>query len=200
MSDNPRPKVWTTRTYNRLAKIYDLFMRVFFPIGEKGRQRIVEQLQAGSVLDVGCGTGTLLSLASAKASSCFGADLSGGMLHQARVKAPRASLTRASFYALPFPNGCFDNVVATNALSGTFIRTREALVEMLRVCKSGGCVYIAEWPVAQEDTLAERITVKLAGLNEDAPKDYLTIFGELGVKPEVEPLDRHYSIFRVRKA
>ena len=199
MIDNPRPKIWTTKTYNRLAKIYDLFMRVLFPIGEKGRKRIAEKLEVGSVLDVGCGTGTFLSLASAKGASCFGADLSSGMFRQAKEKAPQASLTRASFYVLPFPSGCFDNVVATNALSGTYIHAGDALAEMLRVCKSGGYVSIAEWPIPEEDTITERIFVKLASLNEDAPKDYVTIFGEFGVKPEIEPLDRHYSIFNVRK-
>jgi ubiquinone/menaquinone biosynthesis C-methylase UbiE len=174
-------------------------MRIFFHIGEKGRVRIVERLEAGSVLDVGCGTGTLLALASLKGLRCFGIDLSMGMLRRATLKVPNVYLTRASFYELPFPSECFDAVVATNALSGTFIHTKDALVEMLRVCKQGGSVHIAEWPVAQKNTITERLILKLASLNDDAPKDYLKIFRELNLKPEVEPLAQRYHVFTVIK-
>ena len=199
MRDSSQPKIWTTKTFDRLSKYYDKFMRIFFPIGEKGRERIVERLEAGSVLDVGCGTGTLLDLASRKGLRCFGIDLSIGMLNQAKLKIPEAYLVRASFYELPFPSECFDDVVATNTLSGTWIRAKEALVEMLRVCKQGGSVHIAEWPVAQKNTIGERFILKLASLNDDAPKDYLKIFRELDLKPEVEPLAQRYYVFRVSK-
>lgn len=200
LSDSPKPKIWTTKTFDRLSKYYDKFMRVFFPIGEKGRKRIVERLEAGSILDVGCGTGTLLALASQKGLRCFGIDLSKGMLNQAKLKVPEAYLARANFYKMPFPSECFDYVVATNALSGTFIHAKNALAEMIRVCKHGGSVHIAEWPMAHKDTIGERLIVKLASLNEDAPKDYLKIFRELDLESEVEPLDQRYCVFAVRKA
>lgn len=199
MSDNSKPKIWTTKTFDRLSKYYDKFMRIFFPIGEKGRVRIVERLEAGSVLDAGCGTGTLLALASTKRLRCFGIDMSKGMLSRAKLKIPKAYLAIASFYEMPFPSECFDYVIATNALSGTFIRERDALVEMIRVCKQGGSVYIAEWPVPQKDTIGDRLIIKLASLNDDAPKDYLKIFRELDLEPEVEPLDQRYYVFSVKK-
>lgn len=199
MSDTSQPMVWTTKTYDRLSKYYDKFMRVLFPIGEKGRVKIVERLEAGSVLDVGCGTGTLLALASNKGLRCFGIDLSGGMLSRAKSKVSKAYLTRASFYALPFPSECFNEVVATNALSGTYIHAKEALNEMIRVCKVGGSVLIAEWPVAPKNTLIERLLIKFASLNDDAPKNYLEIFRELNLEPEVEPLAQRYCVFRVSK-
>lgn len=199
MSNGSHPKIWTTKTYDRLSKHYDNFMRLFFPIGEKGRVSIVERLDAGSVLDAGCGTGTLLSLASAKGLRCFGIDLSKGMLNQAKVNAPDAYPSIASFYNIPFPNNYFDYVVATNALSGTFIHAMEAIVEMIRVCRKGGSVLIAEWPAARKETFRERIIVKLASLTEDAPKNYMKIFRDLGLDPELEHLDKRYSIFRVHK-
>ena len=199
MSNGSHPKIWTTKTYDRLSKYYDNFMRLFFPIGEKGRVSIVERLNAGSVLDAGCGTGTLLSLASAKGLRCFGIDLSKGMLNQAKVNAPDAYPSIASFYNIPFPDDCFDYVVATNALSGTFIHAMEAIVEMIRVCRKGGSVLIAEWPTARKETFRESIVVKLASLTEDAPKNYMKIFQDLGLTPEFEHLDKRYSIFKVHK-
>ena len=199
MSGRSHPKIWTTKTYDRLSKYYDGFMRILFPIGEKGRDHIVEKLETGSVMDVGCGTGTLLGNASAKGLRCFGIDLSEGMLGQAKANAPNANLSIASFYDIPFPNDNFDYVVATNALSGTFIRTREVVTEMIRICREGGSVLLAEWPVAQKATIKERIIVKLASLNDDAPKDFMDISRKLGLEPEVEQLDKRYSIFIVHK-
>jgi len=47
-------------------------MKFFFPFGEKGREKIVEKLTSGSVLDEACGTGTLLELAGKKGLECLG--------------------------------------------------------------------------------------------------------------------------------
>lgn len=199
MKEHSQPKVWTTRTYDGLAKYYDLFMRVFFPVGEKGREGIVERLSTGSVLDIACGTGTLLAMAHEKELKCYGIDLSQGMLNQARAKVPSAELRRANYYEIPYPDGQFDYVVATNAISGTYIDARRVLIEMIRVCKSGGRVYIAEWPKAETETLVERFIVWLASLSDDAPKDYQAIFAGLGYEPEVEVLGKRYYILGIEK-
>ena len=199
MRERSQPKVWTTRTYDRLAKYYDLFMRVCVPVGEKGRERIVERLSAGSVLDVACGTGTLLAMAHEKGLECYGIDLSQGMLNQARAKVPSAELRRASYYEIPYPDGQFDYVVATNAISGTYIDASRVLSEMIRVCKSGGGIYIAEWPKAETETLVERFVVWLASLSDDAPKDYQAIFAGLGYEPEAEVLGKRYYILGIEK-
>jgi ubiquinone/menaquinone biosynthesis C-methylase UbiE len=199
MRGSSQPRVWTKRTYDKLAKYYDFFMRVFFPVGEEGRRRIVERLGDGSLLDVACGTGTLLARAHKKRLKCYGIDISQGMLNQARAKVPNAQFNRASFYEIPYPDGHFDYVVATNALSGDFIDARRVLSEMIRVCKSGGGIYIAEWPKAARETFMERLIVKLASLNDDAPKDYVMIFRMLGYDPEVEVLDKRYHIFGIER-
>jgi ubiquinone/menaquinone biosynthesis C-methylase UbiE len=199
MREHIQPKIWTTKTYDRLAKYYDLFMKIIFYLGEKGRERIVERLRSGSVLDVACGTGTLLAMAHEKGLECYGIDNSQGMLNRAGVKSPNAVLKRASYYAIPYQDGRFDYVVATNALSGTYIDVKRVLSEMTRVCKSGGRIYIAEWPKAETVTLMERFIVWLASLIEDAPKDYLAIFAELGYEPEVEILNKRYHIFGIEK-
>jgi ubiquinone/menaquinone biosynthesis C-methylase UbiE len=198
--DKPHPRIWTTTTYDRLSRFYDLLMKFFFPVGEKGRERIIRKLDNGSILDVACGTGTLLAMARERGLCCYGLDISQGMLSQAQVKVSDADFSRASYYELPFPDGYFDYVVATNSLSGEFINAREVIAEMERVCKSGGEIYIAEWPKAPEDTLKERLIVKIASFNDDAPKDYLKIFRELGYEPDVEVLSKRYHIFGIQKS
>jgi len=200
MKDKSRPRIWTTGTYDRLAGYYDLLMKLFFPLGEKGRVRIVSRLNAGFILDIACGTGTLLAMAWERGLRCYGIDSSRGMLAQARVKVPQAEFSRGSYYELPYPGEYFDYVVETNALSGEFIDARKVIAEMLRVCKSGGEIYIAEWPKALEETRIERLIVKLASLNEDAPKDYLRIFRALGYEPEVEVINKRYHVFGIKKS
>ncbi len=199
MKNQKNPRIWTTRTFNRLSPYYDRFMKLFFPIGETGREKIVEKLTAGSVLDVACGTGTLLEMAVEKGLKCYGMDLSKGMLAQAQRKVPNARFQRGSYYRLPYAAGTFDQVVATNALSSDSIDAGEALHEMVRVCKTGGKVFIAEWPKAVEESITERILVWFAKLNDDAPKDFFGIFREMGYEPEVDVLDKRYYIFTIRK-
>jgi ubiquinone/menaquinone biosynthesis C-methylase UbiE len=199
MKDNSQPRMWTTRTFDRFSKYYDLFMKFFFPVGEKGRVRIVERLITGSILDVACGTGTLLVMAREKGLSCYGIDLSQGMLDRAKLKVPNTEFKKASFYKIPYPDGFFDYVVETNALSGEFIEAKEVIVEMIRVCKVGGEIYLADWPKAPEENLFERIIVKLARFTEDAPKDYIKIFRELGYEPEVDVISQRYHVFGIKK-
>lgn len=199
MKTREQARIWTTKTYDRLAKYYDTFMKLLFPPGERGRERIAARLGSGTVLDVACGTGTLLALASKKGLKCYGLDLSVGMLMQTRRKVPAAGIERASYYALPFPDHCFDYVVATNALSGDSIDAASVLSEMVRVCKRGGEIYIAEWQKAAVDTFAERLMVGIARLNDDAPKDYLSIFRQLGYEPEVEAIDKRLQVFGIQK-
>jgi ubiquinone/menaquinone biosynthesis C-methylase UbiE len=199
MNNAPQSKIWTSKTYDQLARIYDLMMKVFFPAGEIGRRKIVSKVANGSILDVACGTGTLLAMAGKKGLSCYGVDLSRGMLDRARKKAPGAELKVASFYSIPYDDGTFDYVVETNALSGEFIDERKAIQEMIRVCKRGGEIYLADGPKTKDKNILDKLMTKLGRLNEDLGKDYLRIFGELGYHPEVNVIDERYHIYCLKK-
>ncbi len=185
--------------YNRISPYYDRLMKWFFPIGEIGRERIVEKLSAGAVLDVACGTGTLLEMAHIKGLKCYGMDLSEGMLSHAQRKVVDAEFQQASYYQMPYAEGAFDHVVATNALSGKLIDAREVLREMVRVCKTGGRILIAEWPKASKESFMERLLVWFARLSEDAPKEYLGIFRDMGYEPEIDILSERFYIYTIRK-
>ncbi|MBN1304843.1 MAG: class I SAM-dependent methyltransferase [Anaerolineales bacterium] len=201
MKPAARPTVWITRTYDRLSGCYDLYMKVFYPVGEKGRKLVAEKLEPGKrVLDVACGTGTLLAFAHQKGLQCSGIDLSPGMLAQARKKLPQAGLNLASFYEIPYPEEHFDYVVVTNALSATFVEPVWVISEMLRVCKRGGELYLAEWPSAPQATLRSRFLTWLARLSDDEPKDYLAVFSELGYQPKIDCINKHYQVYGIKKA
>lgn len=101
----------------------------------------------GSILDVGCGTGALLSQLVGKFpdSNIAGVDASSEMLELARSRLPpNVTLDRCWAEALPFDDASFDTIVSCNMFH--FIRRPEAaLDEMLRVLRPNGTIVITDW-------------------------------------------------------
>lgn len=114
-----------------------------------------------SVLDVGCGTGTLALVAKRQVvnGEVVGIDASPEMIDRARHKAARAGLQLkfevASADALPFPAGSFDVVICTIALHHLRRSMRAAAVaEMRRVLKPSGRVLLADFVFGKKRTVA----------------------------------------------
>lgn len=99
------------------------------------------------VLDIGCGTGTLLGhiARAAPGARLAGADLAPEMLARARDKlGPEVGLHVARAEALPFDDGAFELAISSSVLH--FVRDPDAaLREMYRVVRSGGRVAITDW-------------------------------------------------------
>ncbi len=91
----------------------------------------------GDLLEVGCGTGLLLSRTAAFARSARGVDLSPGMLSRARARG--LDVAEASATDLPFPDETFDVAYSFKVLA--HVRDIErALSEMTRVVRRGGFI------------------------------------------------------------
>lgn len=106
-------------------------------------------LRAGwRVLDLATGTGNAALAAARRCCHVVGVDLIAGGLDRARLRA-RAEGLHARFLAadalcLPFPDGAFDAVVST--LGVIFAGDHQtAADELLRVCRPGGRVGLANW-------------------------------------------------------
>jgi ubiquinone/menaquinone biosynthesis C-methylase UbiE len=192
---------WTPRLYSRISKYYDFFGRIFFPIGEKGHMKVVEGLQGGIILDVACGTGTLLEMAYQRGLSCYGLDTSQGMLAEASKKIPQANFKLASFYEMPFPDESFEYVVETNAVSGVEIDVEQVLKEMVRVCKIGGEIRIADYAKSHQPTWMTKIVERMLILVGDFAYDYVSVFKDFDYQPEVEPLGWKgmYQFIRIQR-
>jgi ubiquinone/menaquinone biosynthesis C-methylase UbiE len=120
------------------------------------RERLLEpaHLEPGeSVLDIGCGTGTLAIAAKhtvgASALVC-GIDPSPEMIARAKRKASRArtdvAFEVASAQSLPFPDARFDVVTSTVMLHHLRRSARlEAVVEARRVLRQGGRLLIVDF-------------------------------------------------------
>jgi ubiquinone/menaquinone biosynthesis C-methylase UbiE len=109
-----------------------------------------------SVVDVGCGTGALLSqlAASYPQARLAGIDPCPEMLAIARERLPPGvELKQGWAEGIPYPDGSFDAVVSCNVFH--YIREpRVALAEMLRVLRPGSTLVITDWC---DDYLACRI-------------------------------------------
>lgn len=131
---------------------YDLLLWVVMLGRERAfREKMLRlaRLQPGeSVLDVGCGTGTLAMLARrqvAPGGAVCGIDASPEMIARANRKARRAGLDisfkNAFAQSLPFSDGCFDVVLTTIMLHHLPKKSRAELArEIRRVLKPGGRV------------------------------------------------------------
>jgi ubiquinone/menaquinone biosynthesis C-methylase UbiE len=139
------------------AARYDLLVRLLTLGRERPfRERLLgpANLQPGeSVLDVGCGTGTLALLAKrrvAPTGTVTGIDASPEMIARARRKAARArqdvSFRVAAAEALPFADASFDVVLSTVMLHQLPRATRQLAVrEMKRVINPNGRVLCVDF-------------------------------------------------------
>lgn len=105
---------------------------------------VLEAAAVGSgsrVLDLGCGTGLALRLASQRGAVVSGIDVSEAMLSIARSRVPEGDLREAELDALPFDDAGFDAVLAVNAFQFA-ADPRHAIGEAARVCAPGGRVVV----------------------------------------------------------
>src|SRR5262245_59380376 len=106
-----------------------------------------------SILDVGCGTGTLAIAAKRRVGptgTVYGIDASPEMIARASKKARKAgvevSFNNGVVEALPFPDAQFDTVLSTLMLHHLPRKARQDCVrEMRRVLKSGGRVLAVDF-------------------------------------------------------
>jgi ubiquinone/menaquinone biosynthesis C-methylase UbiE len=140
----------TTGSVLHWAARYDLLVQVITFGRERAfREKLLDpaKLQPDeSVLDVGCGTGTLAIAAKRRvgpAGMVYGIDASPEMIARANKKAKKAGVDvvfkNALAESLPFPDGQFDAVLSTVMLHHLPKAARhEAVREMRRVLKPGG--------------------------------------------------------------
>jgi ubiquinone/menaquinone biosynthesis C-methylase UbiE len=143
------------------AARYDLFLwLVTFGRERRFREKLLApaRLQPGeSVLDVGCGTGTLAIAAKRRvgeAGSVHGIDASPAMVARASHKARKANVDVAFgtglAESLPFPDGSFDVVLSTVMLHHLPRDSRPlSLAEMRRVLKPGGRLLLVDFAGAR---------------------------------------------------
>ncbi len=124
--------------FNLLAPFYDRVIQF------TRLERTLEALDlphAGTLLDAGGGTGRVAEALRPHVGSVVVADVSRGMLAQARRKDLAAA--SAETERLPFPDESFDRVLMVDALHHV-VHQGETVRELYRVLKAGGRLVIEE--------------------------------------------------------
>lgn len=96
------------------------------------------------LLHVGCGTGIALAIAAHLGAEVAGLDASADLLAVARDRLPDADLRLGEPAELPYDRGCFDQVMAFEAVQYA-ARPTHVVAELARVTRPGGVVVIGLW-------------------------------------------------------
>lgn len=106
-------------------------------------------LRAGqSVLDVAAGNGNVTLAAARRWCDVTSTDYVGALLERGRARAEaegwQIEFKEADAEALPFKDGSFDAAVSTYGVMFTANQDKAA-TELIRICKSGGKIGLANW-------------------------------------------------------
>ncbi|MFC2161952.1 class I SAM-dependent methyltransferase [Acidobacteriota bacterium] len=133
--------------YKNIAKLYD---RLIEPLNRGLRglgKKMYPPLENMKVLDIGCGTGTHLSLYQKAGCVVSGIDLSPAMLQRARKKLGSAtSLIQGDASQMPYPDKSFDLIILTTVLHEMPPNVRTAVIEdSKRVLKDSGRILVIDY-------------------------------------------------------
>ncbi|HVH88469.1 MAG TPA: class I SAM-dependent methyltransferase [Terriglobales bacterium] len=137
------------------AKMREAWMAGDFGViaryAERAEEEFVARLKLAPgtrVLDVACGTGNTAIPAAQAGASVTGVDIAPNLIEQARERALQAGVTaefrEGDAEQLAFPDSVFDVVIS---VFGAMFAPRPERVaqELMRVCRPGGTVAMANW-------------------------------------------------------
>lgn len=110
--------------------------------------RVADPRPTQSVLDVACGSGNVALVAARRYCNVAGIDIADNLIDRAKLRAA-AEGSAIDFrvgdaQALPYPDASFD--VVTSVFGVMFAPEQEkAASELLRVCRPGGRIVLANW-------------------------------------------------------
>ena len=156
---------------------------------------------AGTVVDVGCGSGILTEeLAGRLGAEQVAAADPSPLVEACAARVPGADVRRGTAEALPWPDDSFDAALAQLVLH--FLDDPVAgLVEMGRVVRPGGVVAACSWNFS-EMLLVRTFWEAARSVVPAAPSETLEVaslenFGELGRRAGLEDVGRHNAMDKV---
>ena len=150
MSTAPSPEMETLKSKLKTTWEAGDFSEVAKHI-ETVAEQFVERLDIKSgmkVLDVACGSGNLAVNAAAKGADVTGIDIADNLVEAAKKRAEAAGLNikfeQGDAEALPYEDNTFDIVMT---MFGAMFAPRPEITasELVRVCKPGGTIAMANW-------------------------------------------------------
>jgi len=204
MSDRPEGYV-PAAGHDWLLFLYDPLLRLLFR-EEEAKRQLLEQAELGPgnrVLDVGCGTGTLVTMIKTACPEARVAGVDGDpkALAVARRKTSRAGvdaeLDEGLAYALPYADASFDRVFSSLVLHHlTRDHKERTLAEILRVLVPGGRFHLLDFgrPVTPWERMLARFAFRSPEVRDNIEGRLAALLTEAGFAP-VEELTRRGTIF-----
>lgn len=207
------PAVKRALGFRWLTPLYDSLIHYFLR-EQAWKSALVSQAhiaEAGKILDLGCGTGTLVLNIKSQFPSVdiYGLDGDAEILEIARQKADQQLLSvtfnQGLSGALPYPDATFDRVMCSLMLHHlTYEQKLKTVQEVYRILKAGGEFHVGDWGKPQNalmrfaflsvqlldgfETTTDNVQGKLPQIFKDAgfveveqTEVFLTMFGTLAL-------------------
>ncbi len=126
------PSIWAQDLESQMQPLFDSALAALGP------------LDGIRLLDAGCGTGLVTSLATAAGALVSGLDASAAFVEFAGSRTPDADFQVGDVEELPYEDGTFGVVTAFNSVQYA-AAPAVAFAELARVCEPGGHVAIGVW-------------------------------------------------------
>jgi len=163
--------------------------------------KTVELRDGCTVLDVGCGTGVLLSMmAQQKRIHGFGIDAEENMVAEAAIKCPGMGIRKSRAENMPFEKQIFD--VVTVCMAYHHFNDKDGFAsEAARVLKPGGALYIADphFPAPVRGVL--NAIFRLANVAGEffGPDEITRRFEPFGFEPDSVAKDGYAQVVKLRR-
>lgn len=167
--------------FDRHARQWDDLARTLLPVPEY-RQRLLQQMPEGvAVLEIGIGTGALLTELAARASKVIGVDHSPAMLEEARRRLTTAGiagieLRLGEMSHLPLPDASVECVVVNMVLHHA-ADPAQVLAEVKRVLTPGGSLLLADLARHEREAVREQLADQWLGFDEPELTEWLKATG-----------------------
>jgi ubiquinone/menaquinone biosynthesis C-methylase UbiE len=192
----------------------DVFLPLYDPIVSlmgvrRARDELIKQANIQPdqrILDLGCGTGTLMVLLKRRYPSAqvVGIDPDANALRRAKTKARRAAvsvqLDEGFADELPYKEASFDRVISSFMFHHLEDAEREkTLAEVLRVLKPGGSFHLLDFVPRETDGFFARLFNSHARLNDNSGPRILRMMQHAGFTNEeqVKESEMLFGLLRI---
>ncbi|HJP90781.1 MAG TPA: class I SAM-dependent methyltransferase [Pyrinomonadaceae bacterium] len=176
---------------------HDLFLPLYDPLvsllgGDRARQELIAQAKiepSHHILDIGCGTGTLVVLLKRRyaATQVVGLDPDPKALRRAATKARRAKVSvqfdQGFADELPYEASSFDRVLSSFMFHHLEEEDREkTLREVLRVLRRGGSFHLLDFAVSDDGSHLNHLIHASDRLKDNASTRIIQLMRSAGFK------------------
>ena len=211
----------SARSLDRVYEIAGFRVRQYLQAEIDHVRTVIES--GDRVLELGCGTGRVLTALKPPGGDAWGVDNARESVHLARNRRPDCHWVVMDAAALGFRDGSFDVVIGVqNFISACKVPPEILLRECLRVTHSGGRILLSSyaasfWPhrlawfraqvgegllgAIDEDATGDGVIVGKDGFRATtfSPEDFAGLAGRVGVEAEIYEIDGSSVFCQVRK-